>query len=90
MVARMQEGQTDANAEQLYVWSRRWMDAERAASKKHTERVAAVEAHLARMKDLERLTTAHFNTGQVTSAQRTAAEFYRLEAELLLSKSGAE
>src|SRR5262249_21709644 len=43
------------NADQVHAWSQRWLDAQREASEKKADRVAAVEAHLERMKQLEKM-----------------------------------
>jgi hypothetical protein len=90
IVLRNQDRQGDVSYEQLYVWSWRWMDAQRASSEKVADRVAAVEAHLGRMKDVERLATGYYYDGRATADQASAAVFYRLEAELLLADARAE
>src|SRR5262245_47803858 len=45
-----------ADAEKVYVWSRRLMEAQRGLAKKKADQVAAVEAHLGRMKELRKVT----------------------------------
>jgi hypothetical protein len=44
-----------SDPEKLYPWSHRWMEAEQDASEKKTDRVAAAEGHLDRMKKREAL-----------------------------------
>jgi RND family efflux transporter MFP subunit len=74
------------DTEKMYQWSRRWMEAGRDLASKQDERVAAVQAHLDRMKDLERLATALSKAGQGLMSDVSAAEFYRTEAELWLAR----
>jgi hypothetical protein len=61
--------------EQVYLWSMRWADAEGA-------KVAAVDAHLDRMKSLEGAVDKAVKAGLMYSADLSAASFYRAEAEL--------
>jgi hypothetical protein len=76
--------------DQGYQWSRRWMEAEGEASGTKDGRVAAVEAHLERMKKWEKGVEADRRVGGVFSpGDLAAAEFYRLEAEAWLAKEKA-
>jgi RNA polymerase sigma factor (sigma-70 family) len=76
--------------EVIYRWSRRWMDAQHALSKTAGERVAAAEAHLKRMKDIEKAAQqlAELNLGgeRFPSSSAAAARYYRVEAEGFLSE----
>jgi multidrug efflux pump subunit AcrA (membrane-fusion protein) len=68
---------------QVAEWSRRWLEAEREQGGRE-QQVAAYEAHLARMKRLEDRMKA---ATQANAADKSAAEFYRLEAEGWLQRA---
>jgi hypothetical protein len=68
--------------ERLHHWSLRWMDAERELAEKQAGRVAAVAAHLDRMRGLEK--EAKKAVFGLAPYEATAVTFYRLEAEKLL------
>jgi hypothetical protein len=80
------QGQAGFDAEKVYLWSRRWMEAERDLSEKKADRAAAAEAHLDRMKDLRKLDVARYKAGQGTKAEALGADFYVAEAELWLAR----
>jgi hypothetical protein len=77
--------------EDAYLWSRRWLEAERALNEKQADQVAACEAHLNRMKDLEK---AARNAHEAKLAKGpwvvSAARFYRVEAEIWLAEARAK
>lgn len=75
---------TSVDMEGEYLWSRRRMDAERAASDKIAHAAAAVEAHGKRMRELEERAQKLVAAGQASPADVLAARFYRLEAEAWL------
>ncbi|MHB1423446.1 MAG: hypothetical protein ACYC3I_09690 [Gemmataceae bacterium] len=78
--------QVTDNPENVYVWSVRWLQAQRELSPKHEDHVAALEAHLKRMTDLH----AEIKTLSADLMPRfkvDEAEWYRLEAELWLAKA---
>jgi hypothetical protein len=81
----------DANypldAEGLYRWSRRWLEAERELREKKEGRVAAAQAHLDRMKKLEALMRGWRDSKFFTDTDVAAVEFYRLEAERWLARA---
>lgn len=69
--------------EDVYRWSVRWLQAQRDVSPKHEDHVAALEAHLKRMTELQKQV-------KMLSKSRTKendAEWYRLEAQLWLAKA---
>ncbi len=68
------------DAEKLYQWSRRWLEAQQDLALKKADRVAAAEAHLARMRRLEQ-TMRDLARKEVAPYEVAGAEFYRLEAE---------
>ncbi len=73
--------------EHPYVWSVRWLNVERALSKKPADRITAAEAHLDRMKKLEAIAQNLAKAGAALGFHATAAEYYRLEAEIWLAKA---
>src|SRR5262249_55474978 len=76
-----------APEEALYRWSVRWLDAERQLSDKQADQVAACKAHLERMRELERLLEGLRRSGTITVDEASAAEFYRVEAEIWLTQA---
>jgi multidrug resistance efflux pump len=84
------QGGAGASAEQLYLWSQRWLDAQRDVSAKKEDQLAAFEPHVARMKDLENLTKNLIKAGQLPLQDGFAAEFYRTDAELQLARAKAK
>ena len=77
-----------ATAEDLYLWSRRWMEAAQSASDRREDKIAAAREHLARMTQMEAVIVTQSETGLASTAAESAAEFYRVEAELLLAAAG--
>jgi hypothetical protein len=94
-----------ARAEQLYLWSKRWMEAQRDLGRgQEGGEIAAIQAHLERMKDLESgaLIKAWVKVVQLPTptddaiaasmemipAFRASIKFYRAEAESWLSRAG--
>jgi hypothetical protein len=75
-----------AKPEDLYVWSRRWMQAAQAASNMREHKLAAAQAHLSRMGALEHEIVDRNEAGVAPQAEVLAAEFYRLEAEILVAR----
>ena len=64
-----------ATCEDVYVWSRRWLDAERSSN------ASAAKDHLARMKALETRVKASFNAGTSKNTDVLRCAFYVAEAE---------
>jgi hypothetical protein len=73
-----------SDADRAYLWSRRWMEAERHLATSRTEHVAAVEAHVARVNALVATTKALYEAGETALDRVIAAQFYLAEAELSL------
>lgn len=71
----------------LYVWSRRWLDAERALTKTDAEELAALRAHRERMKKLMMKVRALYATGSKGGeAERFfASKYYLAEADTWLA-----
>jgi hypothetical protein len=68
----------------LYRWSKRWLKAEREQSERPADPVAALQAHLDRMRDLEQIVQKLQRGGLTTVDEISAVEFYKSEAELWL------
>ena len=68
----------------LFGWSERWLDAELALADKQADRVKALEAHLDRTRDVERMAVGYAKSGQGRQADADAATYYRLDAEIRL------
>ncbi len=76
--------QRHATADFLYLWSVRWLEAEKLVNAQSTEQLAALRGHLERMRQLEQLITELHRARQATVDEISAAEYYRTEAELWL------
>lgn len=87
MVKELHEGRGQVDADRLYLWSRRWMEAQRDASPKKADQIAALEAHRDRMKDLRKMAEQRYKAGQGSHAEVLCVDFYLAEAELWLSKA---
>lgn len=72
-----------AKTEDVYVWSRRVLEAELEGGK-----AGAREAHLKRMAGLEQMAKARYDAGQVGIVEWGGARFYRAEAELWVKQAG--
>jgi hypothetical protein len=68
--------------EAAYRWSCRWLEAERELSDKTEARVAALQAHLARMTDIDGVTKREYREKITTSYEVRTIEYYVAEAEL--------
>ncbi len=66
--------------EQLHRWSRRWMEAQ-AESGTRKDQIASAEAHLARMRELEKTARKLAKEKFLAAYEVSAIEFYRLDAE---------
>jgi hypothetical protein len=79
------------DGENVYRWSRRWMESERHLATTKAKRVAAFESHLERMKKLEKEVHDYgllHNT--IPVLQMAATTFYRAEAETWLAEEQAQ
>jgi RND family efflux transporter MFP subunit len=79
-----------SDPEYFYRWSRRWLSAQREMSTKKEDQVAALEAHLKRMQDLQKRVITMNKVGQGPVRDVAAAEFYQAEAELWLAREKAK
>jgi len=83
--ANYQEGLW-SSAEDVYRWSVRWLEAERALATEKAQHVAACDAHFDRMRRLEKLVRDNFRVRVTTITVVSAAEYYATEAELWLEQ----
>ncbi|HVX14318.1 MAG TPA: hypothetical protein VHC22_24240 [Pirellulales bacterium] len=74
--------------EDLYVWSKRWMAAERDLNPAAGEVATALKAHAERMDQLEASTRARNEAGRAHGGDVTAAKYYSTEAKLMLARTG--
>jgi hypothetical protein len=75
--------------DQVYRWSIRWLQAEHALSPKGPGHLAALEAHLKRMIELEKRVEV-LNRDLLPNTQKLEAEWYVLEARLWLERAKAK
>jgi hypothetical protein len=73
----------------VYLWSRRWMEAEQYLSRGTAEGPAAAEAHVARMKDLEKVIMPAVAAERRGVESYLAADFYGADAEVFLLEAKA-
>jgi hypothetical protein len=71
----------------VYYWSRLVLDSQRDLATNKAERAAALEAHLARMNELEALVKKVRKLGFGFSIDVGASEYYRIEAQVWLEKA---
>jgi hypothetical protein len=73
-----------------YRWSCRWLQAQREVSDQKADQVAAFQAHWERMREIERIERELRRSRVNPVNEVTAAEYYRIEAEIWLeqAKSG--
>lgn len=72
--------------ETIYTWSLRWLRAQQALGAGKAGKPVALQAHLDRMKDLEKLWEAYARTGQGSQTDADAAQYFRIEAEIWLAQ----
>ena len=73
----------------MFGWSERWLDAELALAAKPMDRAKALQDHLDRTREVERIMVEFAKmVGQGRQAYADAATYYRLEAEIRLYREG--
>lgn len=79
-----------APGQDVYIWSRRWLDAERSLAKNDHHQLAALTAHWERMHTLYRKIEALYRHGSKggEAEKYFAMRFYVAEAELFLADAG--
>lgn len=75
--------------ENLCMWSRRWMDAQRDISDEKDNQLDAIGAHLGRVKELERAAGEWLKVNAVPESEVAALEYHRLQAEYWLVQAKA-
>jgi hypothetical protein len=79
--------QGKASVDQVHQWSQRWMNAQRDISPKRPEQLSAIEDHIKRMEQLERAAQEKYDSKRGPASDVSAAEYYRLQGQLDLSKA---
>jgi hypothetical protein len=75
------------NHEKSFVYSTAWLRAASALTTTKAERIAAYEAHLARMKQVQKPIATWYQAGRVPIRDLLAANFFLADAELQLSQT---
>jgi hypothetical protein len=88
-VAVIKAGREGVGPEEMYRWSQRWLDSQLDLAATKEERRAARRDHFERMKGLEKIAQALVQAGKEPPAHASAATYYRLQAELWLSREQA-
>jgi hypothetical protein len=76
------------SVEDQCLWSRRQMEAEHDAATTDTDRAAAVQKHLQRMRDLEASCKQAYQLGRMSYVSLMTVTYHRIEAEQLASENG--
>ena len=74
----------------LFGWSRRWLDAELALSKDKAARLASLQAHVKRTREVEGIADVYAKAGQGQQDHADEATYYRIEAEIMLIEAGGQ
>jgi len=82
--------QSRTNSFLTYYWSRLVLDSQEDLGDTRADHIAALEAHLERMRRLEELVNKVRKLGFAYSTDVGATEYYRLEAERWLEKAKAQ
>jgi hypothetical protein len=70
--------------------SQRLLIAEREATDKKADQIAAWEAHLGRVKEVEEIVKERFDAGTTSQQDYARARYYRLDAEIGLERAKAD
>jgi hypothetical protein len=70
-----------------YRWSRRWLEAELELDSKKSDKIAAYQNHLERMRELSRITHERYRNRVNTVEEVSASDFYQLEARAWLEQA---
>jgi hypothetical protein len=85
-MARLVEQTSGLPSDDLPMWSRRWMEDQIKLDSGPVATLAAIQAHLERMKRLEGLLDGYAQTGQGRFTSPLRAKYHRLEAEQMLAE----
>ena len=86
-MALWQHGRADLDDAPL--WSHRWMDEELRLATGPAARIAAITAHLERVRSIEQIAEARKESARGTDVDILKARYYRLEAEEMLADARA-
>jgi hypothetical protein len=88
----LQEVQVGKSApkEEMFRWSHRWLDAQRALSDKKADQVAAYQGHRDRMKEMEKVLKKYFDAGTIATKDYKAGQYRYLQAEIWLARIRSE
>jgi hypothetical protein len=75
--------------EDLPLWSRRLLEAERALATTKEEHLTACREHLKRMQEFEELEKARYEAGRTNIKTYAAATYHRTDAEITLARAQA-
>jgi hypothetical protein len=75
------------DVDRIYLWSVRWLEAERDAAARPADQLPAWEAHTKRMKQLDDLVRGRFRAGVAAAVELPAVEYYRKEADFWLARA---
>jgi hypothetical protein len=75
------------NEDELYRWSKYWRDAATALAATQVDKIAAAQAHLDRMRELNKWTKEFHEAHRISTYSYWATEYYVADAELLLSQA---
>jgi hypothetical protein len=89
-IKALRKTRRNVSSEQVYRWSLRLMEAEKGMSNKTADEIAAVNAHLLRMKEMEQRLSQAYHQWEAGHLDALEAQWYVLEAELLLSQAQGE
>jgi len=73
--------------EKVCIWSRRWLQAQLAITRKPADAITAYKDHLNRTKEVEGIAKIQYKEGKITILVVTTAQFYRVQAEIWLAKA---
>lgn len=73
-----------------YLWSLRWMEAQRDVDAARGDRFSAVEAHLQRMRQFHEERAELFKSNVVSKFELASTEFYVAEAEEFVARERAK
>src|SRR5262249_31123767 len=74
------------SAEQICIWSQRWLQAQRGLGSTKEHQIAALESHRERLQDLQQRVKTMYQSGLVSLLEVTTVEFHRVEGELWLAR----
>jgi hypothetical protein len=77
-------------SEEMFRWSRRWLDAQRTLSDKKADQVAAFKAHCDRMKEMEKRLKGFFDAGKIGVKDYKAGQYRYVQAQIWLARAQSQ